>query len=203
MRIRWRSRGTCCSLHANQCRPERPRSCGPKQICHPERSRGTLCLPGGRPTKSQSNKNLSSRAEPSDSLCESDVGVEGPAVLYTPISVGPSVLARAAQTNLSSRAQPRDPVSPGRPPHKTRIQQKLVIPSGAIGFAKRIRWRSRGTCCSLHANQCRRERPRSCSPNKSVIPSAVEGGNRESTSARNTLLKPEEAVPFPRLKRSP
>ena len=30
-----------------------------------------------------------------------------------------------------------------RPP----IRQKLVLPSGAIGFAKRIRWRSRGTCC--------------------------------------------------------
>jgi hypothetical protein len=29
---------------ANQCRRERPRSRSPKQICHPERSRGTLCL---------------------------------------------------------------------------------------------------------------------------------------------------------------
>jgi hypothetical protein len=29
---------------ANQCRRERPRLCGPKQICHPERSRATLCL---------------------------------------------------------------------------------------------------------------------------------------------------------------
>src|SRR5580658_3118226 len=41
---------------ANQCRPERPSSRRPETICHPERSRGTLCLPisphheGGAPS---------------------------------------------------------------------------------------------------------------------------------------------------------
>ena len=82
------------------------------------------------------------------------------------------------------------------------------------------------------ANQCRRERPRSCGPKQSVIPSAVEGPcvsraahsispqpktrvphlsascaerweTRISTSARHSLLKQDKASRFPRLNYPP
>ena len=169
------------------------------KLCHPERSRGTLCFPRCQLTQSHSDQERWRERRclcgtPTNSVIPS--AVEGPCVshdasshnLTRTRSDGASVVACAGhQQTLSSRAQSRDLVFPTMPAHS------ISLGPGAMARASLLvrdtnklchPERSRGTLCfprcqltQSHSDQERwRERRCLCgTPTNSVIPSAVEG----------------------------